>query len=198
MHLFQALPSVLRRTAAPLFSKSHTTDSPSASKSAEFLFCLVPRTAACALLLLFTVVPLFFVVVPAQAVETHVWEQSDDADFSRGTANHLSIRNDGHLALAPEFKELDSTTVPYLWAIAQNSKGTIYYAGGAPTGATTKILALTPGGKPRPFAELSGLEIHALAVDSKDRIYAAVLPDAKVYRIDQKGKAELFFDPHAK
>ncbi|HEX4770441.1 MAG TPA: hypothetical protein VH351_06405 [Bryobacteraceae bacterium] len=148
--------------------------------------------------LLFSLAAMFFAHVPALAVETHVWEQSDDADFSRGTANHLSIRSDGHLALAPEFKELDSTTVPYLWAIAQDSKGTIYYAGGAPTGATTKILALSPGGKPRQFAELSGLEIHALAVDSQDRVYAAALPDAKVYRINEKGKADLFFDPHAK
>src|SRR5947209_3938873 len=132
------------------------------------------------------------------ASETHVWEHSDQADFTRGTAKNLSIRSDGHLTIAPEFKELDSTTVPYLWALARDSKGTVYYAGGAPTGASTKIFALTPGSKPRTFAECPGLEIHALAVDSKDRLYAAILPDAKVYRFDKTGKSELFFDPHAK
>jgi hypothetical protein len=141
---------------------------------------------------------LLLAAIPILAVDTHVWEQSDQADFVRGTAKHLSVRSDGHVTLAPEFKELDSTTVPYLWAIAQDSKGTVYYACGTPTGATTKILALSPGSKPRSFAELSGLEIHALAVDGKDRLYAAVQPDAKIYRIDHNGKAELFFDPHAK
>ncbi|HEY7305205.1 MAG TPA: hypothetical protein VH601_13870 [Bryobacteraceae bacterium] len=132
------------------------------------------------------------------AVETHVWEQADQGDFERGTSRHLSIRSDGHISLAPEFKELDSTTVPYLWAVTQDSKGTLFYAGGAPTGATTKVFALAPDGKPRVFAELPGLEVHALAVDAQDRIYAAVLPDAKIYRIEKNGKPQLFFNPNCK
>jgi hypothetical protein len=132
------------------------------------------------------------------AVDTHVWEQSDQAEFTRGTPRKLSIRSDGHITLAPEFKELDSTNVPYLWAIAEDSKGTLYYAGGAPTGATTKIYALSKNAKPRVFAELPGLEVHALAIDAQDRLYAAVLPDAKIYRIDASGKPQLFFDAKSK
>lgn len=132
------------------------------------------------------------------AVDTHVWEQSDQSGFASGAPKNLSIRSDGHITLAPQFKELDSTGVPYLWAIAQSSNGTLYYAGGAPTGATTKVFELAPGRKPRMFAELTGLEVHALAVDSQDRLYAAVLPDAKIYRIDKTGKPQLFFDPKCK
>ena len=135
--------------------------------------------------------------LPCFAVETRLWDQSDASDFGRGTTDKLSIHSDGRLALAPASRELDSTSIPYLWAIAQDSKGTIYYAGGAPTGATTKIFALSRAGKARPFAEVAGLEVHALAVDSQDRLYAAVLPDAKVYRIDG-GKPQLFFDPKCK
>jgi hypothetical protein len=101
------------------------------------------------------------------------------------------------MTLAPDFKELDSTTVPYLWAVTEDSKGTLYYAGGAPTGASTKIYAVGKNGK-KAFAEIPGLEIHALAVDARNRIYAAVLPDAKIYRIDQSGKQELFFDAKSK
>jgi hypothetical protein len=134
----------------------------------------------------------------APAVDTHVWEQSDQADFGRGTHKGLSIRSDGRISLAPEFKELDSTGIPYLWALAQDSKDTLYYAGGAPTGASTKIFALARGAKPKVFAEVPGLEVHALAVDKEDRVYAAVLPDAKIYRIDAGGKPQLFFDPKCK
>lgn len=134
----------------------------------------------------------------AFAVETHVWDQSSQAEFTRGTTKNLSVRSDGHVSLAPANKELDSTSIPYLWAVAQDSKGTVYYAGGAPTGATTKILAISPNGKPKVFADVPGLEIHALAIDKQDRVYAAVLPDAKVYRIDSGGKPQLFFDPKAK
>jgi sugar lactone lactonase YvrE len=132
------------------------------------------------------------------AVDTHVWEQSEQADFARGTPKNLSIRSDGHISLAPEFKELDSTNEPYLWAVAQDSKGTLFYAGGAPTGATAKVYALAAGAKPKVLAELAGLEVHALAVDAQDRLYAAVLPDAKIYRIDAAGKSELFFDAKCK
>ncbi len=132
------------------------------------------------------------------ATDTRVWEQSDQADFTKGTAKNLSIRSDGRITLAPSFKELDSTNVPYLWAVVQDSKGTLYYAGGAPTGATTKVYALPANGKPKAFAELTGLEIHALAVDKQDRVYAAVLPDAKIYRLDGSAKPQLFFDPKCK
>lgn len=132
------------------------------------------------------------------AVQTRVWEQSEQQDFTHGSLKHVSVRSDGRLTLAPRFEELDSTNVPYLWAIAQDSKGTIYYGGGAPTGATTKVIALAPDGKPRTFAQLTGLEVHALAVDSEDRVYAAVDPDAKIYRIGPDGKPHLFFDPKSK
>jgi hypothetical protein len=81
------------------------------------------------------------------AVDTHVWEQSDQSDFTRGTAKHLSIRSDGHISLAPEFTELDSTTVPYLWTIAQDSKGTLFYAGGPRPARPPKFSRLNPGGK---------------------------------------------------
>jgi hypothetical protein len=132
------------------------------------------------------------------AVDTHVWQQNEQAEFERGTAKNISIRSDGRVTLAPAFKELLDAGVPYLWTVTQDSKGTLYCAGGAPTGATTKIFAVAPGGKSKTFAELTGLEVHVLAVDSKDRLYAAVLPDAKIYRIDSSGKSELFFDTKQK
>jgi sugar lactone lactonase YvrE len=131
------------------------------------------------------------------AVDTHVWQQNEQAEFERGTAKNISIRSDGRLTLAPAFKELLDAGLPYLWTVTQDSKGTLYCAGGAPTGATTKIFAVT-NGKSKTFAELTGLEIHVLAVDSKDRLYAAVLPDAKIFRIDSTGKSELFFDTKQK
>jgi hypothetical protein len=134
----------------------------------------------------------------AFAVDTHVWQQDDAAEFTKGTIKNLSIRSDGRVTLAPVFRELADTGIPYLWSVVEDSHGTLYCAGGAPTGASTKILAVTPQGKSRVAAEVDGLEIHALAIDRKDRLYAATSPDSKVYRIDADGKPELFFDPNAK
>jgi WD40 repeat protein len=132
------------------------------------------------------------------AVETRVWQHSEQADFSRGTAEHISLSSDGRLTLAPSFRELFDGGVPYLWSVVRDSKGTVYCAGGAPTGATTRVFSVSPSGKSKTFAELTGLEVHVLALDSKDRLYAAVLPDAKIYRIDASGKSEMFFDTQQK
>jgi hypothetical protein len=132
------------------------------------------------------------------AVETHVWQQDEQTEFGHGTIKNLSVRSDGRLTLAPAFHELADAGIPYLWSVVQDSHGTLYCAGGAPTGSTAKVLAVTPQGKSTTFAELTALEVHALAIDTKDRVYAATSPDAKIYRISKAGQPELFFDPKAK
>ena len=48
------------------------------------------------------------------------------------------------------------------------------------------------------MAEFDALEIHAIAVDSKDRVYAATSPDGKIYRMSANGKSEVFYDPKQK
>src|SRR4051794_5431767 len=131
-------------------------------------------------------------------VDTHVWQQDDQTEFAHGTIKNLSVRSDGLLTLAPAFHELADAGIPYLWSVAQDSHGTLYCAGGAPTGSTARVLSVTPQGQSSTFAELTALEVHALAIDSQDRLYAATSPDAKIYRISKAGKPELFFDPKAK
>ena len=127
------------------------------------------------------------------AVDTHVWQQDEQSEFTRGTIKNLSVRSDGHLTLAPSFHELADAGMPYLWSVVQDSHGTLYCAGGAPTASTTEILEVTPQGKSSVFAELTALEVHALAIDGKDRLYAATSPDSKIYRIAKARQAGAFF-----
>jgi streptogramin lyase len=47
-------------------------------------------------------------------------------------------------------------------------------------------------------AEVDALEIHAIAVDSKERVYFGTAPDGKVYRMTGAAKPEVFYDPKAK
>jgi sugar lactone lactonase YvrE len=130
----------------------------------------------------------------AFAGQTQVWTQGEYADFERGVINKLSMRSDGLLSLAPHSHELYDTSEAYLWALARDSKGNLYTAGG--TGA--KLFRIPPGGPGKMVAELDALEIHAIAVDSKDRVYFGTAPDGKVYRIAGSGKPEVFYDPKAK
>ena len=132
------------------------------------------------------------------AVDTRFWQQGDRADFERGTLTHLSLRADGRIFLSPELTEIFDSTTPYLWTLAADSKGTLYTAGGGSGSGSAKVFAIDRNGKSRTFAELDGLEIHALALDGNGALYAATDPDGKVYKIASDGKPKLFYDPHQK
>jgi len=132
--------------------------------------------------------------LPAFAVETRTWTQSEYADFEKGILKDLSLRSDGLLTLAPKFEQVYDTVSPYLWALARDSKGNLY-AGGGPS---ADLYRMTPRGEKKKLATLEGLEIHAIAIDSQDRVYAATSPDGKVYRVAPDGKSEVFYDPKTK
>ena len=132
------------------------------------------------------------------AVETRFWIQNEQADFEKGTLRKLSLRSDGRLALAPVFKEVLASSTPYLWALAEDSKGNVYAAGGGSGSSQARLFVIDPAGKSKTLADLPGMEIHALAIDAKDRIFAATSPDGKVYRISSDGKSEVVYDPKAK
>ncbi len=134
----------------------------------------------------------------AFAVDTHFWQHGDRSDFESGTLKNLSLRADGRIFLAPEFTEIFDSSTPYLWTLAADSKGNLYTAGGGTGSGTAKVFVIDRAGKSRAFAELDGLEIHAIVLDSKDNVYAATDPDGKIYKIGSDGKPKLFYDPHQK
>jgi hypothetical protein len=132
------------------------------------------------------------------AAETRFWQQGDRTDFEAGSLTNLSLESDGRIFLAPDLVETFDSATPYLWTIVADSKGNLYTAGGGSGGGTAKIFRIDASGKSRPFAELDGLEIHVLALDSNEQLYAATDPDGKIYKISSAGKASLFYDPHQK
>lgn len=132
------------------------------------------------------------------AGETKNWVLDSRADFEKGNIKKLSLRSDGRLSLAPAVRELLDSSTPYLWAIAQDSKGNLFAGGGGPNNSTSKLYAIDPNGKTKTLAELEGMEIHAIAIDKQDRIYAATSPDGKIYKLDRNGKSTLFYDPKTK
>jgi sugar lactone lactonase YvrE len=138
------------------------------------------------------------VVFSCSAVETRFWQHDDISDFEKGRLDHVSLRSDGRLFLAPEFREVFDSSTPYLWTIASDSKGNLYTAGGGSGSGAAKLFEIDPSGKSRALAELEGLEIHALAVDRRDNIYAATDPDGKIYKVARGGKPVVFFDPKVK
>jgi len=134
-----------------------------------------------------------FLSLPLLAGDTRTWTQSDYSDFEKGVIHRLAIRSDGLLTLAPRSHELFDSASPYLWSVAQDSRGNLYTGG-----AGAKLYRVPLDGKGKVIAEFDALEIHAVAVDSKDRVYAATSPDGKIYRIIGDAKPEVFYDPKQK
>jgi sugar lactone lactonase YvrE len=131
------------------------------------------------------------------AVETKNWVLDHPTDFEKGNLKRLSLRNDGRLRLAPETKELWDAGVPYLWTIVADTKGNVYTATGGPGTEKAKVVRIDGAGKATTLAEIDGAEIHTLALNAKDELFAGTMPDGKVYRVTAAG-ASVFYDPKAK
>ncbi len=153
------------------------------------------RLIACAGFLRLTAVALSALVLSMSPLvvraETKHWTQSTLEDFEAGTAEKISLRSDGRIALAPRFREIYDAPSSYLWALATDSKGMLYAAGGP----DAEVFRIGPDGKAETVFETAAVEIHALAVDSHDNVYAATSPEAKVYKIEPSGAHSVFFDP---
>ena len=147
-----------------------------------------------------TLLALLCAALTCLGVETELWTHRAPADYESAKLKKLVLRSDGRLTLAPTFPEVHDASLPYLWAVVEDSKGRVFIAGGGPeTGG--KVFEVAPEAPAATRAKVLGtfteLQVQALAVDKQDRVYAATSPDGKVYRITS-GKAEVFYDPKAK
>ncbi len=137
---------------------------------------------------------LLLCAVAAQAEHTRFWQQSTFDEFDKGTHNGIALRSDGTLMPAPEFKQLADPALAYAWALAVDSRGRLYAAGGS----DAKVVRLNGDEKPATVFESSELEAQALAIDKQDNLYVGTAPDGKVYKVTPDGQHSVFFDPKAK
>jgi hypothetical protein len=137
---------------------------------------------------------LLLCAVVARAEHTRFWEQSTFEEFDKGTHKGLALRSDGTLMPSPEFKPLADPALAYVWALAVDSRGRLYAAGGS----DAKVLRVGADEKPTTVFESNELEAQALAIDKNDNLYVATSPDGKVYKVSPDGQHSVFFDPKAK
>lgn len=135
-----------------------------------------------------------FGAITVRAEHTRFWEQSSFEEFQKGTHKGVALRSDGVLMPAPEFKPFADPNLAYVWALAVDSHGRVYAAGGS----DAKVLRLDASGKPTTVFESTELVAQALATDKQDNVYVGTSPDGKVYKITPDGKHSVFFDPKSK
>jgi len=143
---------------------------------------------------LFAVASLFLFTTFAAASEPQVWSVNSRADVMRGQARSVSIDQNGNITPATKVTELYKTEQPYIWSSAIDAAGNVYLG----TGAEGRIYKVTPAGSGAMFADLTELNVSALAVGRNGELFAATSPDGKVYQLDSAGKATVYFDPKEK
>ncbi len=133
-------------------------------------------------------------VLPVAAERMRFWRLATYEDFDKGTAKGVALRSDGRLVPAPRTTQFADPNMAYLWALAADSKGRVYAAGGS----TAKVLRLDEKGAATTVFESTELSAQALAVDSQDNLYVATSPDGKIYKVTPGGEHSVFFDPQRK
>ncbi len=130
----------------------------------------------------------------AAASEPLVWSVNSRADVLKGDARGVSIDQDGSITLAPKLTEVFKTEQSYIWSSAVDASGNVFLG----TGGDGKVFKVDASGKGALFADLSEMNVSALAIGRSGEIFAGTSPDGKVYRIDASGKTDVYFAPKEK
>jgi sugar lactone lactonase YvrE len=135
--------------------------------------------------------------VTCLAQGTKVWTESHMEEWEKGRPQGVAISSDGSLSAAPANSLIATTPATYIWAIASDKSGNAYVA----TGSPATVLRIARDGKTATLFKTKDMSVQALAIGPDGSVYAATLPDGKVYRIPAGSadldaeKATAVFDP---
>lgn len=127
---------------------------------------------------------------------TKVWTESHTEDWEKGRPHGVAIASDGSLTPAPASTVVASTPSTYIWAVASDAAGNAYAA----TGSPATVLRIGSDGKTSTMFTTKDLSVQAIAVGPDGSVYAATLPNGRVYRIPANAtnldtdKAAVVFD----
>jgi hypothetical protein len=134
---------------------------------------------------------------PAFAQGTRLWTQSRFDEFEKGTPQGAEITSDGKLRAGPSAKEILTTPSTFVWSVTVDKAGIAYLA----TGSPSTVLRVEKDGTTTTLFETKALAVQVLRAGPDGALYAATLPDGKIYRIAanspkkvDESTAEVVFD----
>jgi WD40 repeat protein len=128
---------------------------------------------------------------------TKVWTESHMEEWEKGRPQGIAISSDGSLTAAPASAQVATTPSTYIWAVASDQSGDAYAA----TGSPATVLRITRDGKSTTIFKTKDMSVQAVVAGPDGSVYAATLPNGKVYRIPAGStdldaeKAAVVFDP---
>ncbi|MHB8391501.1 MAG: hypothetical protein ACYDBH_18295 [Acidobacteriaceae bacterium] len=126
---------------------------------------------------------LFSISFFAQAQGTQLWQQSSFDSFEKGAPHGVAILSDGRLASSPVATEVLTTPAAAVWSVAVDARGNAYLG----TGSPAMVLKVAPDGKMTRLLETKDVSVQVVRIGPDGMLYAATLPNGKVYRIDPNG-----------
>ncbi len=147
------------------------------------------RKLALALISALVVSALFF-VQPVETVSGKLWTQKKYSDFDDGSPWKTAARSDGLITLAPKYKSIYKVKArEHIWASDVDSVGNLILG----TGSPAAVYKIAPSGQELWKTALEGVQVSALVRGRDNVVYAAVIPDGDIYRIDSKGNSNKYF-----
>ena len=143
---------------------------------------------------LFVLMAVLMFAVSGTAAGPTVWSVNSRSDVLKGDSRGVSVDENGTLTLAPRLTEAYKTEQAYIWSSVVDAAGNSYLG----TGGEGKVFRVTAAGAGSLYADLSEMNVTALALDKSGDLFAGTSPDGKVYRIGADGKATVYFEPKEK
>jgi len=132
----------------------------------------------------------------AQAQGTKLWTVSRYDEMERGTPDGVAIRSDGQIEPGPAASLLYQSSGNYVWSVAEDAAGNAYVGLGGTAAGAAIVMRVASDGKAAKVLEGKELAVQALRLGTDGHIYAATLPDGKVYRLGATpADATVIFDP---
>src|ERR1017187_4414403 len=119
-----------------------------------------------------------------EAVKTDRWELKSPQDFIRGKLQQIIVTSSGELRLGYGNTKLGEFAKE-IWCSAVDRDGVIFFG----TGSPAEVYALGKDGRTTKLFEADSIAVTAVALDSRGNLYAATMPEGKIYRTSTTGKA---------
>ncbi len=104
-------------------------------------------------------------------------------ELEKGTPQGVSIGSDGKLRAGWTASEVITTPSSFVWSVVSDKTGTIYVA----TGSPATVLRVNPDKSAKPrftkLFESKALAVQSMILGPDGNLYAATIPDGKVYRL---------------
>ncbi len=117
----------------------------------------------------------------AYAQTTHLWTESSFSDWESGIPDGVAIDSDGTVSAGLPLSTVAELQAADVWAVTSDADGNAYIA----TGSPAEVVKVTPQGKQTVLFTTKDVSVQSLASGPDGALYAATLPSAKVYRLDE-------------